>query len=514
MTRPTLIAACAPIPTDDLTADQIAGPYLEADVYARLLSQAGIRAHYALGTDDYHSQVDVRAHQLRCAADGVIDPARGSIRRSLQAYSIEPDHFGWRDADCQAFVRSFFAGLCAAGMLEVRAVDVLRDIKSGAYPTDAWVRGSCPSCLDATAGGSCESCGTPNTSLDLLGLDPQRYSVRARPRLILDLERFRPELERNLSRLRFQRPGLARLIRSQLEKPLTPFVLSTEGGRGPALDFAGLPDQRLHASAEVYAAQLYFLQRAAGELSASDEYFQFAPLGCAYTHAFVHGALACAAASCGNEQPTLGALLTSRLQPVRPNRGARNLIWARELSDVYSADALRLYLALSGPEHSESQFVRRVMDSSIEHLSGSIERLVQIWNQQRHQPDANRAPQPPRDVIECMQRSTPLADYSTAELAQRALNCIDHFAHKAGRPRAGLARFIPSLLVLSLEPFCPDYARAVRERFPEAATRWASLTTSPVAYDLPHWQSRPRASAPDVTVTSIVTEPVTEVFCR
>jgi hypothetical protein len=95
---------------------------------------------------------------------------------------------------------------------------------------------------------------------------------------------------------------------------------------------------------------------------------------------------------------------------------------------------------------------------------------------------------------------------TTSELAHRALNCIDHFAHKASRPRAGLTRYIPSLLALSLEPFCPQYARAVRERFPEAATSWMALTPSPVAYDLPHFEAKRSGTAPIVTATSILAD--------
>jgi hypothetical protein len=156
--------------------------------------------------------------------------------------------------------------------------------------------------------------------------------------------------------------------------------------------------------------------------------------------------------------------------------------------------------------------VRRALESSIEQIAASIDQLVQIWNQKRHQPDANLAPLPPRDVIQCMQRSAAPGDCTIAELAHRALNCIDHFAHKARSPRARLTRFIPSLLALSLEPFCPSYTRAVRERFPEAATRWTALNPSPVAYDLPRFEAKLSVNAPTLAATSIVADTPSEMI--
>ena len=484
----TLIAACPPISADDLTVDQIAAPYLAADIYKRCLAQAGTRAYYVVCTDDHHNQVEATARELRAEPDEVAAQAREAIGASLHAYAIDVDRFGQHDSGYEPFVREFFRRLFRAGFSEVRQVDVLYESKTGLYPIDAWVRGSCPTCLDATCGGACESCGAPNGNVDLLGLDPQRYALRREPRLVLDLERFRPELERSAARQ--THPSLARLLREQLDAPLAPFVLSTRGRRGVLLDLPELPDQRLHPAGEMYAAQMYLFDQAEGGLSVSDELVQFAGFGRAHRCAFVHAALAAAAVCCELDWPEPAALVTSQLQLVRPNGGARSVIWARELTDVYSPDVVRAYLALIGPEYTEAHFVRSVVESSIAHIAASVERLVRLWNDERRKPAALRAQPAPRDIVQCMQRVAALDGSTWAERARRSFNCIDHFARKAGSPRAGLAAYVPSMLALCLEPLCPTYAGLVRVRFPDASRQWSELGACSREHDLPSFESR------------------------
>ena len=349
--------------------------------------------------------------------------------------------------------------------------------------------------IDLTAGGGCESCGAPNASVDLLALDPERYALRRRRRLVLDLERMRDELELNLQTL-WTRAPLAQVIRERLGRSLGSVVLSVEGGRGVPLDFLGLPEQRLHASAEMFAAQRYGLESVAGPFRESDALVRFAGFGQGYLHAFVHGALGLAAVRCGLPCPESVALLTSQL---RPSRGVRSVIWARELTDVFSSDAVRAYLALIGSDYAEAHFVRSVMDNAIGQIAASIEQLVQLWNDQRHLPEAGRAQYEPRDIAECMRRRLSLADFSGAELARRSLNCIDHLAQKCSRPRSGHIRYIPSVLALALEPLCPDYVGRLRDRFPEAARDWDVLTMCALDRDLPCFGATPLAAPLDRT---------------
>jgi methionyl-tRNA synthetase len=502
MTRRTLIALEPAIPSADLAIDRLAGTYLGADIYKRCLAQSGTRAHCVLTMEDHSGHVDLTARRLQMDPDRLVSEAREAIGASLHTYSIDIDRIGARGATYTAFARTFFSNLVTAGLLDVRSVDVLYDTETGAYPSDASLRGGCPTCLELTCGSVCEACGHPNAAIDLLGLDPHRYALRREPRLILDLERFRPELEAKLGSLSAQQPVLARLIQSVLARPLAPVVLSTRASRGISAGFAGLSDQRLHPTAESYAAQLHVFERTVGALSSGDETLQFTSFGTAFRVAFVHVALAAAAARCDGAAPGLRALVTSRSPLTGTRASSRTPIWARDLTDVFESDAVRLYLASAGPDLHEACFVRSALEGGIARVTTAIERLIARWNEQRALQELTPPCAAPRDLVRVMQAPLTLEDFMTAEPAQRALRGLEYFWHRLDRPRSGLTRYVPSLLALTLEPLCPRYVAALRLRFPEASMRWNEFTPCARQHDLPRFELR--SSEPGVAAMSLV----------
>lgn len=502
MTRRTLIAVEPAIPSADLAIDRLAATYLGADIYKRYLAQSGARGHCVLITEDHSGHVDLAARRLQMDPERLVSEARDAIGASLRAYSIDIDRIGARGATYATFVRTFFSNLVTAGLLDVRNVSVLYDIELGSYPSDASLRGGCPTCLELTCGGVCETCGHPNAGIDLLGLDPHRYALRHEARLVLDLERFRHELEAKLGSLAPEQPALARLFQSVLARPLPPVVLSTRADRGISAGFTGLSDQRLHSAAESYVSQLHVLERTVGALSCEDETVQFVSFGTAFRVAFVHVALAAAAARCDGSAPGLRALLTSRAALMGTRASSRTPIWARDLTDVFESDPVRLYLASAGPELHETCFGRSALEGGIARVATSIERLVEHWNAQRALEELTPPCAPPRDLVSVMQTPLTLEDFTTAEPAQRALRALEYFWHKLNRPRSGLTRYIPSLLALALEPLCPRYVAALRLRFPEAATRWNDFATCARAHDLPRFELR--SNEPGVATMSLV----------
>ena len=478
MRQRTLIAAWPSAAVDDLRVDQMAGAYLCSDIYKRTLAQAGARAFLVAGVDDHHSEVEASAYRQRSDPDALLGQAREAIEASWRAYSIEADHRGERDAGYAPHVHAFFRKLLRAGLIEVRSMPVLYEIQHGTYPIDAWVHGSCPTCLDWTSGGFCEACGTPNSSVELLGLDPHRYALRTEPRLVFELERFRAEIEAS--------PALPRALRGLLEQPLAPFVLSTKSRRGVSAAFADLPDQTLHSAGELYAGQLYFAQQAAGSVSAADEYVYFASFSAAYAVSFLHVALAAAARRCELDWPAPSALLVSTRQRTHPGASESSIL-ARELTDVFNSDVVRAYLAMTGPHAHEACYSSAAFDASLGPIATVIERLVALWNEQRSHPEAARSCAPPRDVMHCMSVQTAAVDWNAAELARRALRVLAYFAHKAAKARSGLTRYIPSVLAMALEPLCPNYTDELRERFPTAADSWDELTLCPLDKELPRF---------------------------
>jgi hypothetical protein len=101
-----------------------------------------------------------------------------------------------------------------------------------------------------------------------------------------------------------------------------------------------------------------------------------------------------------------------------------------------------------------------------------------------------------------MQAPLALDDFASGEPARRALRALDFFWHKAKQPGSALARYVPSVLALALEPLCPQYVAALRARFPEASTSWPHLSTCARTHDLPLFELRSRD--PGVATMSLV----------
>jgi methionyl-tRNA synthetase len=499
MSRRTLLAIDPVVPRADLGIDRLASTVLGADIYKRYLALSGTRAHCVLLCDDHGSEVDLVARRLQLDPDRLAAEAREAIGASLRAYSIGLDRFGGHGASYIAFVRTFFSNLANAGLLELRNVNVPYDIVAGTYPSEESLRGACPNCLELTSGGACDTCGHPNAGIDLLGLDPHRYALRREPRFVLDLERFRPEIEAKLVQMSGVSPYIARLIQAVLARPLSPIIVSTRSPRGISMSFAGASDQKLHAAAESYVGQLHLFERAAGALSADDTYLQFTRFGSLYRSLFVHTGLAAAAVHCNGLAPSLGAVVASH---GIEHAGAHTEVWARDLTDVYESDAVRLYLASVGPSPHEACFVRSALDAGIARVSTPIDRLIAHWNEWRAIPEWTPPRCPPRDLVHVMSAPLALDDFATPEPARRALRALDYFWHKLRQPGSSLARYVPSVLALALEPFCPEYVAALRTRFPEAATSWQHVATCARTFDLPQFEMRARG--PGVATMSLV----------
>lgn len=479
----THIIAPPPTPNGDLHLGHLSGPYLGADIYSRCLRQAGGRTSYVTSTDDHQTYVDTTAQRLGTTPEQLIQTSREEIGASLRAYSIVLAHFGQIDAEYTSFVEGFFRTLFEQGMIEVRTMPVLYDPAQQRYAVEAFISGICSRCLAPSAGGICEACGHPNGCLDLLGVATAGLDVRYEPRLVLDLARYQTTIAARLRAMSPHRPWLARLSATLLERELQPFVLSYKTKRGIDVSFAGLEEQKLNVWGEMFPGHMYHLSVAAGGLSADDRYVQFFGFDNSYFYAFVHVALSIAAHEAGYAWPQPSAFITNQffnLDNAKFSTSKGHLVWARELAAEFNSDLIRFFLALHGPEYQETNFSREAFETEVQQLATEINRAV--WRY-------NAAVTTPRDtgVDDSSQAAfaaslafsarpqLDLALYSSSDAARRARNCIRVMGNPAIVNHAGFTPYIPSLLALCLEPFCPRYAAALRATAGVDRVTWDEL---------------------------------------
>jgi methionyl-tRNA synthetase len=459
----------------------MSGPYLAADIYRRQILQQGHRAVYAVSTDDHQSYVDTTAERLGLTPAALIAQARRDIQMSFEAYSIGLDQFGQPCAEYSVFVRNFFTTLASNRLIRPETVPVLYDAQHGNYPVEAFVSGRCPNCLEGTCGGICEGCGHPNSCTDLLGLDRNRYQVRQEERLVLDLEQFRPALDNHLTGLGTHRPALNRLIRQLLSEKLKPFVLSYKTPRGIETSAWGLPGQHLNVWGEMYPGHMYWLTKAAGNAIANAEYVQFLGFDNSYFYVFVHMALALAARQCGVEWPLPAAFITNQFYNL-PNgkfsTSKGNAIWARDLALEYNTDLARLFLALHGPEYQEATFSEPIFRRAVDELAAKINKLAATYNSRRNR---THTPQEtiPGEVVRLMSQDLSLKEYSNADLARRAVHCLEYLEHWLATNDGASTACIPSAIVLCLEALCPQYTSGLKQQFSIREHSWTHPARRP-----------------------------------
>lgn len=489
MKQQTHIIAPPPTPNGDLHVGHLSGPYLAADIYRRYLTQQGVTANYVISADDNQSYVETTAKRLGIRRDQLIARSREQILHTLQNYSIGVQLFGTLDHHYERFITDYFRRIFDKKLINVRQTEVLFDTKNGTYPVEAHISGNCPTCLQKTCGGICESCGHPNQCIDLLNLNQQGLEIRQEPRLVLDLERFRPSIEAFL-RQRPNRPRLQYLINSLLEKKLTPFVLSYKTGHGISAEFAELADQQINVWAEMYPGHLYFLQQASKTLSANDQYVQFLGFDNSYFYVLVHVALMFAAKEVGLDWPAPTAFITNQfyhLDSVKFSTSKGHVLWAIDLAKKFNSDLIRLYLALNGPEYQEANFIEDDFEQSAQAIAGGINQLVRAYNQSRNNKqnnDLNLLNQ----LTAAMATILPLESYSSQILAKQAIHCIQFVGQELMNGNTALRPFVPNILVLCLEIFCPKYSDALRLRFQINGTGWQQLTATTINQDIPEFE--------------------------
>jgi methionyl-tRNA synthetase len=498
MSQTIHIIAPPPTPNGDLHIGHMSGPYLGADLFARTVRQQGLRPNFVVSTDDHQSYVDTTARRLGTTAQALIAKSRAEIGASFDRYGIQLSAFGVIDDRYHQFVQNFVLQLFRRELLKVQEVNVLFDNQLGCYAVEAFVSGLCRHCLASSAGGICEACGQPNTCTDLLGLDAARFSQRREPRLVLDLERFRAGLEQHLGAMHTHRPWLRRLIDSLLAKPLAPFIMSYKAQRGISLGFVGLPDQHLNVWGEMFPGHIYFLSQAAGSISRNDRYVQFLGFDNSYFYVFVHLALSLAADEAGFNWPAPQAFITNQFYNLGNEKFSTSkghLVWARDLAVDFDTDVIRLFLALHGPEYQEADFSMAAFATEANRLERDINAVVSHYNSCSYTvADAGAV----SALVTAMRPECAIERYSASDNARRVLNGIRALVQVPMVEQGGLIAYIPSLLALALDPFCPRYAAAIRARFGFTSVSWDSLVPVEAGIALPEFlaPNAPKGSRP------------------
>ncbi|MCG2837796.1 class I tRNA ligase family protein [Photobacterium sp. WH77] len=352
------IVSPPPTPNGSLHLGHMSGPYLAADIYKRI-QKCKEKTVYCISTDDNQSYVDKTAERLNVFPTELIKKSKHEILEVLESFSIDINLFGEHDKEYEDYVTSFFSDLYKSEQIKIVETEVYYDPITNQYPIESFISGICKECFDECCGGICETCGFPNNGTDLINYNPSRLIKKNEPRLVIDLEEFRREIEKNLSNISM-RPRLKLLVDRILINRLPKVILSHKLPRGIKLEDLGLQGQVLNVWAEMYPGHFYFLNKASGEMTGEEEYVQFLGFDNSFFYVFLHQALQVAGLRIKKELPKVSEFYTNQFYNLDSDKFSTSkghAIWAIDLAQKYNSDAIRFYLAKFAPEYSEQSFI-------------------------------------------------------------------------------------------------------------------------------------------------------------
>lgn len=390
--RPVIVLGPNPTPNGGMHLGHIAGPYLAGDVYARYQRARGRDVVFSTGTDDSQTFVTTTARRRGLDRQELCDTATAEIREALTAIGISVDGFGPFDETYRETVLDYFRRLHEAGTFRLKTVRLPYRESTGEFLVEGLVEGDCPVCLTICRGGLCETCNHPNNFDQLLDphytLDPaEKPTYREATILVLPLEEHRERLTAYHEKwMPYWRPHLGQMIREVLARPLPDVPITYPLDWGMEAPFPETPGQVLNAWLELIPAGMYTTSYAAGQRG-----LQFPPGGLwkveqnrrmvhflgfdnAFFFCFPHLAMLMAQGD-GYIRPEW--IINNEfyeLESEKFSTSKGHVVTCQEILREVPRDVVRLYLALTAPEHQRTTFSRAGLEKV------AADRLVGPWN--------------------------------------------------------------------------------------------------------------------------------------
>ncbi|MFE2324309.1 class I tRNA ligase family protein [Streptomyces sp. NPDC059385] len=373
-TRPGPLVVVTPPPTPNgrLHIGHVAGPYLRADLYTRLVRHLGEReVHHVSHIDTYQSYVPKKARQLGRDVDEFMAEIRAGIKSDFTSFGIDHDLF--IDNEAPEYLR-FLDSAVEYLVDRVPVVDAparfCADCRTPLF--EANLRGNCGRCLHDAFQNVCENCCVPQEYTTMVGpvcgtCGSAEHTVsteRAGQSLAIGAE----DIARIAALMSPKAAGHRRL--ESLFRNLAPHSL----GLSFATDYGVFPkgiEAALNPWIEIYFGHLYSVLRITGidtgqefadivaefnALEAPPTVVDFFGVDNSYYYAFLFPYLSDRLGLPGMVPEALQAGYFMLLNDSKVSSSRNNAIWAADLLAEGDLAALRTHLAASCPEYAEKNY--------------------------------------------------------------------------------------------------------------------------------------------------------------
>ena len=407
-----LVAVAWPYASGPRHVGHVAGFGVPSDVYARYRRLVGDDVLMVSGTDEHGTPILVRADAEGVPPRALADRYNRQIAEDLVGLGLSYDLFTRTSTRNHAdVVREVFRTLRANGYLREETVLGARSPSTGRTLPDRYIEGTCPICgYGAARGDQCDSCGNQLDPADLV--DPRSTINGEIPEfarsehVFLDLPRFAGALQEWLVSRTGWRPNVLQFSLNLVEE-LKPRAITRDIDWGvPVPGWEDRDDKRIYVWFDAvigYLSASVEWARRRGEPDAwrafwdpagtdvDAQYFMGKDNVVFHTVIWPALLLGCSGhGDLGGEPGPRGELrlpdevVSSEFLTMEGRKfsSSRSVVIAvRDVLERYGPDPLRYYLAVAGPERSDTdftwaEFVRRTNDELVAAWGNLVNRSV------------------------------------------------------------------------------------------------------------------------------------------
>jgi methionyl-tRNA synthetase len=365
-----IVTISPPTPNGNLHLGHIAGPFLTADIFARIRKQMNDEVVFVSYSDDYQDYVERKAMQIGQDKFELAKHFSKEISSTLKSIEIELDCFmaAYENKHYKDAVSMFYNAAKKTVAIKEKTCQVPFSEKENIYGYEAFGRGTCNFCGEESDPSQCENCAN-SPILDKMGAIKSIFTNE-----ILDYKSINREY---LSLSKYKDVLIEYYSNASIRKYLHTFILDVfENGdldwyvdrpfsNGIDIEYEG-SEKIIHTwfsgIAGYYAATKEYAE-SINKKGLFENYWEdkntqivsFIGFDCSFSHAIVYPSLLLNIPQ-----------LTANITPI-PNRFLKleggdfstsrgHAIWVDDILKDYTSDAVRFYLALNSPETEVKNF--------------------------------------------------------------------------------------------------------------------------------------------------------------
>jgi methionyl-tRNA synthetase len=371
-TGPLVVVTPPPTPNGRLHIGHVAGPYLRADLFTRLVRCVGQReVHHVSHLDTYQSYVPKKARQLGRDVDEFMAETGAGIRSDFHSFGVHHDLF--IDNESPEYLSFLDAGteyLVDRLTVTDAPARFCADCDTSLFESN--LRGFCPDCLHDTFQNVCENCCLPQSYETMVspvcGTCGSAEHVASDTRAGQSLLITREDIAGTTELMRPRLAGHRRL--ESLFRTLRPHSL----GLSFATDYGVFPrgvTAALNPWIEIYFGHLYAVLKLSGIDTGRDfgavvadfatledppALVNFFGVDNSYYYAFLFPYLSDRIGLAGMIPQALQASYFLLLNDAKVSSSRNNVIWAADLLTGGDLAGLRTSLAVSCPEYAAQNY--------------------------------------------------------------------------------------------------------------------------------------------------------------